>query len=128
MPNKKVSVNKSQAIRDHLMAYPNEGPSEVAEAMKSQGIVVTPNFVSNIKLKMKKADGKPPGKRGRKAKATPKPEGLRPAAGNGAMSQPGVNGYGPVVSAASFIKSCGSLGEARHALEAAGKVLETASS
>lgn len=124
MPNKKTSVNKSQAIREHLMAYPNVGPSAVVEAMKAQGIDVSPNFVSNIKLKMKKADGKPPKKRGRKAKA--KPEGLRPAAKGGAMASPGVNGYGPVVSAAKFISGCKTVAEARHAFDAAVTVIETA--
>jgi hypothetical protein len=45
--------NKSKAIRNYLAAHKGAGPTEVAAALKKEGIDVTPAFVSNIKSKSK---------------------------------------------------------------------------
>lgn len=58
-------VNKSQAIRDYQAQHKGAGPTEVSEALKAQGIDVSPAFVSNVKST---SGTKSKGKRGRKAK------------------------------------------------------------
>jgi hypothetical protein len=67
---KKSGVNKSKAIRDYYDANPAAMPAEVAEAMKAQGIDVTPAFVSTVKSNAKKTGT--PGRRGRPAGSTAK--------------------------------------------------------
>lgn len=57
--------NKSKAIRDYLAEHKNAGPTEVAAALKQEGIEVTPAFVSNIKSKSKLPGSKRKAKRGR---------------------------------------------------------------
>ncbi len=57
--------NKSKAIRDYLATHKNAGPTEVAAALKQDGIDVTPAFVSNIKSKSKLRRSKRKVKRGR---------------------------------------------------------------
>jgi DNA adenine methylase len=63
----RTGVNKSQAIRDMLGKMPDSGPTEVAEALKKDGIKVTPNFVSMIKGKMKGGSSPKKGKRAPRA-------------------------------------------------------------
>jgi hypothetical protein len=48
-----ASVNKSQAIRDALAANPDKMPKEITEILASQGLKVSPAFVSIIKSKAK---------------------------------------------------------------------------
>lgn len=43
------SVNKSQAIRDHITAHPEDGPKAIAEALGKRGIKVSAAFVSTVK-------------------------------------------------------------------------------
>jgi hypothetical protein len=100
-------VNKSEEVRNHLAANPDEGPSAVSEALKKRGIKVSPNFVSNIKLKLK-------------THGTPKKRGRRPLAATNGES----NGYGTVYAAAAFIRSCGGVHEAKEALAVAARVLD----
>ena len=57
--------NKSKAIRNYLAAHKGAGPTEVAAALKKEGIDVTPAFVSNIKSKSKVIRSKRKVKRGR---------------------------------------------------------------
>ena len=120
MPKKALSsgrVNKSEMVRTELLANPELGPSAISEALKPKGILVSPNFVSNIKLKMKKANGEAPGKRGRK------PNSVMATVAS-VKTAPGGNGFDRWVSAAAFIKECGSVKDARLAFDAAANVLE----
>jgi hypothetical protein len=73
---KRRGGNKSVAIREYLANHSDEGPSAVARALSKPGFVITPSFVSNVKLMDKKKGrrkakrGRPPGsgkKRGRRA-------------------------------------------------------------
>lgn len=52
----KETVSRSQAIRDYLKSVkPSErGPRAVSEALKSKGINVTPQLVSQVKNSIKK--------------------------------------------------------------------------
>jgi len=45
---KKPAVNKAQAVRDYLKAHPDTANKEIAEALKKQGIKLSPNHVANI--------------------------------------------------------------------------------
>lgn len=47
-----VVLSKTQAVKNYLAANPEAGPTEISAALKAQGIDVSTNYVSNIKLKM----------------------------------------------------------------------------
>jgi len=55
---KKKTVNKSQAIRDHLKTHKNASPKEVQAALAKKGIQVTEALVSNVKSTAKKKQTK----------------------------------------------------------------------
>lgn len=86
-------VNKSAEVRQYITDNPEAGPTEIAQALKRLNI--TPNFVSNVKLKMKSKNGK-----GKKAAD-----------------------FGSLVAAAQFIKSCGGVDNAKEALRVAEEVV-----
>lgn len=76
----KKKVNKSQAIREHLKAHPNQKPAEAAAALTKRGVKVTPQYVSVVKSSdNKKSGGKSQtgagkaatGRRGRPPKSKP---------------------------------------------------------
>jgi hypothetical protein len=95
--SKKEAVNKSQAIRDALAAHPEKSPSEIAEALKAQGLDVNAQYVSTIKSNAKA--------KGRKTVLKRKP------------GRAGNNGFGTVAAALEFIRAAGGLAEAKHALQ-----------
>lgn len=51
---KKSEVNKSAAIRDYAAANPSAKPREIAEALATEGISVTPHIVSQVLYNAKK--------------------------------------------------------------------------
>jgi hypothetical protein len=51
---KKEGISKAQAVRDYLKAHRKASRTEVVEALKAQGITITPNHVGTIKAKMRK--------------------------------------------------------------------------
>ena len=51
----KNAVNKAQAVRDYLNAYPGAAPSEIALALNRQGIRVAVSYVATIKATICKA-------------------------------------------------------------------------
>ena len=53
-PKKDTDVNKSQAIRDHMVACPEDGPKAIAAALGKKGIRVSAAFVSVVKSTDKK--------------------------------------------------------------------------
>ncbi|NLF68648.1 MAG: hypothetical protein GX575_06270 [Candidatus Anammoximicrobium sp.] len=46
------TLTKAQAVRNYLKANPQAGPTEIAAALKDQGMEMTTNYVSNIKFQM----------------------------------------------------------------------------
>lgn len=48
-----AKMNKTALVKEYLESNPEAGPTEVAQALKSHKIA--PGYVSNIKMKMKKA-------------------------------------------------------------------------
>ena len=60
---KSRGVNKSKAIKEALAAKPEASTKEIADALTSQGIPVTPTYVANVKSTLKKKPGRPKGKR-----------------------------------------------------------------
>jgi hypothetical protein len=102
MPAKKESINKSKAVRDYLVNNPKAGPQEVSQALAKQGIKISPKYVSIIKSKMRK------GKRRRR----------RQKAAEVLSVKTGV-GVPEIKAAFVLLKQCGSLADARKALEAA---------
>lgn len=98
--SKRETVNKSQAIRDALLAHPDRSPSEIAEELKAKGLDVSAQYVSTIKSNSKL--------KGRKRKVVTR---RMPAA------RAARNGLGPVGAALEFIRAAGGLEEAKHALQ-----------
>lgn len=95
-------VNKSQAIRDHLIANPDSRPKDVVEALAAKGITVQPSAVSNVKTKMSQP-----------VRSTSK-------RGKGAASKRSV-GDDAVLSAKKFAAEVGSIEAAKEALDRLGK-------
>jgi hypothetical protein len=98
-----AKVNKAQSVCDYLRANPGTANKDVADALKKQGIEITPNYVANIKSK--KAAGK--GKRKRRQTAAT------------AMSAKSGVGLPEIKAAFSLLKHCGGIAQAREALAAA---------
>jgi hypothetical protein len=105
---KRRKTNRSEIVRQYLSEHPDEGPSQVAQALKRYK--VTPHLVSNVKNKMKK-DSSPRRKKVRKRSAT-------------SVATAGADEFASVVAAAQLIKTCCGLEQAQQALKAAGKVAE----
>jgi hypothetical protein len=49
--------SKSGAVRAYYEKHPEAGPTEVANALKKQGIQISPAHVSNVKAGMKRKAG-----------------------------------------------------------------------
>lgn len=54
----KSEVNKSQAVRDYLKAHRGAKPKAVSDALKAEGIEVSPQTVSSVKFHMRKKKGR----------------------------------------------------------------------
>ena len=106
---KRRKTNRSEIIRQYLSEHPDEGPSQVAQALKQYK--VTPHLVSNVKSKMKKAS-RPRRKKVKKQQVAP------------SVTTTAATEFADVVAAAQLIKACGSLEQAQQALKAAGKVAD----
>jgi hypothetical protein len=105
----KSEVNKSQAVRDYLKANRGAKPTAVSEAMKEQGIDVSPQAVSTIKFNMKKS-GKKRGVGRRKAVA-------RKSASDGEMIS-----VSALLDTKKLVDKLGSVEKAKTALEALSKI------
>jgi hypothetical protein len=69
VPRTKTKINKSQKIREALESMGlDASPTEISRKMGEQGITVSPNMVSGIKIEMKKRHGG--NGRGRRSNAT----------------------------------------------------------
>jgi hypothetical protein len=69
MAKKKAGINKSQLIRDHIAANPEDGAKAIIAALKKTGVKVSESLVGAVKYKKK---GKKK-RRGKKAAAVAKP-------------------------------------------------------
>jgi hypothetical protein len=49
MAKRRLKINKSQAIRDHLAKDPAATPTEIKQALAEQGITVGDSLISQIK-------------------------------------------------------------------------------
>src|SRR5262245_60158104 len=59
----KRKTNKSQLIRDALKAHRGKSPSEISAILKSQGYDIPPQYVSNVKVLLKRRRAKRKGMR-----------------------------------------------------------------
>lgn len=126
-------INKSKVIREYYEANKKAKPREIAEALKAQGLVLSPQYVSVILSNLRRKGGKV-SKRGRKPKAV-----VAAAAGvaeapvavatKGAKRGPKpasaatTDAYAGLVSAKNLVASTGSVENARKALEAFAKLM-----
>lgn len=128
MPKRSGGPNKSEAIRKYLEANPEAKPKEIVEALKPEGIEVTPAFVSTIKTKSGAAGGGGRKKRGRrKVAAAAAPEAA--PAGAAAPRKRAAARASDQVSVASLMKAkqlvddAGGVENAKAALSALEKVM-----
>lgn len=101
--------SKSAAVRAYLENKPDAGPTEIAGALKKQGIEISPAHVSNVKATLKKA--------GRNGKAVTGRRG-RPA-GKGAN---GVVSLAGLLEARTFVDNVGGIESAGELLRALAKL------
>jgi hypothetical protein len=124
MAKKTSGQNKSKAIRDYYAANPKAKPMEVADALKAQGIIVTPAFVSTIRStsKKKKVIGKP-GRPAGSTKSVTKKVG-RPAGAASAVSAADSVSINALLKVKSMVEAVGSIEETRAALSALEKLMK----
>ena len=103
---KKQAINKAQTVREYLKAHPGTANKEVSEALTKQGIKISPNHIANIKSKMAVSKGK----RKRRSKAAT------------AMSAKGGVSVHEIKAAFVLLKECGSIENAKKALDAAREI------
>lgn len=118
-------VNKSKVIRDYYEANKKAKPREIAEALKAQGLDLSPQYVSVILSGMRRKAGKV-SKRGRKPKseaaATTTATAAAPVAKK-ATKVASTDAYAGLLSAKDLVASTGSVENARAALEAFAKLM-----
>ncbi len=127
MAKKRGGVSKSQAIRDYCGANPKAKPKEVADALASQGVVVTPQFVSTIRSNAKrKKSVRRPGRPAKSASAKrpgrpARAAGKRRSSGGGSSSEVSIDS---LVKAKKIVKEMGSVEDAKKALDALSKLMD----
>lgn len=128
MAKRSEGPNKSAAIREYLDSNPAAKPREIVDALKAQGVEVTPAFVSTIKSKSgggaapKKRRGRPA--RAAAAAATPartRRATSRPAAGRAAAPSDSVS-VDSLIRAKRLAEELGGVDKARAALSALEKI------
>ena len=126
MAKRSEGPNKSAAIREYLDSNPAAKPREIVDALKAQGVEVTPAFVSTIKSKSGSGSG-PKKRRGRPARAaaatpartrrtTSRPAGRRAAASSDSVS------VDSLIRAKKLAEELGGVEKARAALSALEKI------
>lgn len=120
MAKKSGGPNKSAAIREYVAANPEAKPKEIVDAMKSQGMDVSPAFVSTIKSKS--ATG---GNKKKKARGGGRPKAPR-AAASASTARAGGGGelsVNQLVKAKKLADELGGVANARAVLEALEKIV-----
>ena len=104
------------AIRQALTDNPDKSTKEIAELLKEQGIVTTPNYIGGVKVQLnKKKGGKKRKGRGKAALATD--------AGAPALPKDAVS-VGLLVKAKKLVHELGGVKEAKAALNALAQLLD----
>lgn len=111
---RKISVNKSQKIREYLSQNPGARPSEVAEALREYG--VSPAMVSFVSSRSRNKRSDQPGRR-----KTTREEAARPRAVRKKRPPRQPRPFHQVLVAAELIRISGGLEEARAALQTAAR-------
>ncbi len=105
--------SKSGAVRAYFEQHPEAGPTEVANALKKQGIEISAAHVSNVKAAMKRKagmNGVATGRRGRRG---------RPAGGGGGSD---VVSLGSLLEARAFAARVGGVEKASALVAALSKL------
>lgn len=104
--------NKSAAIREYLDSNPDAKPREIVDALKAQGVEVTPAFVSTIKSKSTgggSTKGAPRKRRGRPKAAASSSQGAaktsRRTSAGGAPKRGGGAGSSDTVSVDGLVRA-----------------------
>lgn len=110
-------VNKSQSIRDYHNAHPKHKPKQIAAELGTQGIEVSPQFVSTIlsTSKKKRRIGKPGRPRG--SKSTGRGRARKTSGGSREVS------IDSLVKVKEIVKEMGGIENARAALTALEKLM-----
>lgn len=119
MAKKSGGPNKSAAIREYVAANPEAKPKEIVDAMKSQGMDVSPAFVSTIKSKSATGGNK------KKARGGGRPKAPR-AAASASTARAGGGGelsVNQLVKAKKLADELGGVANARAVLEALEKIV-----
>ena len=129
MAKKSGGPNKSAAIRDYVQANPDAKPKEIVDALSSQGVAVSPAFVSTIKSKLTSGGGG--GRTKKRAKAgRPKGSVTKKRVAEPAPRAARTGGRGGDVSVASLLKAkklaeeLGGVAKAKATLEALEKITQ----
>lgn len=124
MPKRSGGPNKSEAIRSYLEAHPEAKPKEIVEALKAQGIDVTPAFVSTIKSKSGVGGGGGRKKRARRKTAAAAPQAAPAAARapRGGAAESETVSVASLVKAKQLIDDAGGIEKAKAALAALEKI------
>lgn len=123
MAKKSSGASKSQVIRDYCEANPKAKPKEVAEALATQGFVVTPQFVSTIRSNAKrKKTARRPGRPAGSAstKRAGRGSASRPAAAKGKEDV----SIDSLLKAKKIVQEMGGVEDARKALDALSKLMD----
>ncbi len=125
MAKKSSGVSKSQAIRDYCEANPKAKPKEVAEALATQGLVVTPQFVSTIRsnAKRKKTTRRPGRPAGSTSTSTSTKRAARPARATAAKGKEDVS-IDSLLKAKKIVQEMGGVEDAKKALDALSKLMD----
>lgn len=124
MAKRSDGPNKSAAIREYLDSNPDAKPREIVDALKAQGVDVTPAFVSTIKSKSGAASA-PKKRRGRPARAAAAPRTQRRTAKPAATRAPRSNdsvSVDSLIRAKKLAEELGGVEKARAALSALEKI------
>ena len=105
----KRKVTKTESVRRALVKFPDAGPKEIAAKLKTQGVAVTPGYVSTVKSNLRKraeTGHRPPGR----------PKGRRNKSSNGYVA------LSALQHAHAFIQRAGSVDKAREVLDVIAKL------
>jgi hypothetical protein len=105
MARRTSETSKSERVRQYLKGHRRAGPAAVVKALADEGVEVSSQLVSNVKLRMRRRKGRG---RGRPANGRVGRQGGSRAAGS----------YQPLFAAKAFVDKAGSVEKARAALDA----------
>lgn len=117
-------VNKTQVIRDFILANKTAKPKEIADALAAKGIDVNPQYVSTVKFNMKNKRGGAPKKAGRKVTSKPAARASKGAAKRGPAAGTDMVSIAALRAAKKLADEMGGIAKARAALNALSSLTE----